>query len=158
MYGSLVVPRWNGFRRLRLVPWYLKKSSFFIQPHIGCLFYCRQSLLVFLAPAMTRKKLSIAFHLLLQQYEYESWLQHGLQTAYLRTKLLHVTWSFLFLLPSPFVTNLSPYKRRGVGVPNWLQQTFSYSMSLLHCTIMRLAALLLSVLCLQYSSTLCLWL
>jgi hypothetical protein len=48
---------------------------------------CRRSLLVFFAPTTTRNKLAIGFRLLLLQYEYQSWLQHGLQTAFVITTI-----------------------------------------------------------------------
>jgi hypothetical protein len=84
-------------------------------------------LLVFLAPTTTRKNLSIGFHLLLFTTIRISELATTMSADFSsQNPTVARRMSFLFLLPSPFVTNLSPYKCRGVGVPNWSQQTFGY--------------------------------
>jgi hypothetical protein len=75
----------------------------------GMSLICRRLLLVSLAPTATRKKLSIGFHLLLlQQCEYQSWLQQGLQTSFLRTTTVASRMDFPILTPLPLVTNILP--------------------------------------------------
>jgi hypothetical protein len=77
--------------------------------------YRRRLLLVSLAPTTTMKKLLIGFHLLLVT---TLWISELATTrsadCFSQNPTIARRMSFIFLLLSSFVTNLSPYKCRGI--------------------------------------------
>jgi hypothetical protein len=95
-------------------------------------------LLVSLAPTTTRKTFDLVSPFIITTIQISEFATTKSADFFSQDPSVACHKVFPILTPLPFVTNLSPYKCRGVGVPNWLERMLATPFSQLptHSAVM----------------------